>query len=345
VIIDAHVHHMPLEVYKQFHDPEAPPKKCYLNGNDFTLSPRLFKTDDQLRAMDFAGVDMALLALAQWNLAGPKICRMINEGMANHVAKYKDRFRACASIPVADKEAAIQEIDYAIQELKLSGIALLTSQSQELTPSNKEYMWPIYAKAVEYDIPVLWHPHLLPYNTETDCTINRVVGRGFDISRVILRLIYDVLPEFPTLKTIIPHYGGGFLAHKQRAIAFFEPKKDLGVPVPPDLKPMPKSPCETEEFGYKAAFDEMFNKLYIDGAGSGGWEPITRMAFMVVRHDRLVFGTDFPFEVHNGRDLKYYLDSVRRLDVSEEDRKAFLGGNLAALLKLTQQAAAKTAAS
>jgi predicted TIM-barrel fold metal-dependent hydrolase len=58
------------------------------------------------------------------------------------------------------------------------------------------------------------------------------------------------------------------------------------------------------------------------------------MAFMVVRHDRLVFGTDFPFEVHSGRDLKYYLDSVRRMDISEEDRKAFLGGNLARLLKL-----------
>jgi predicted TIM-barrel fold metal-dependent hydrolase len=154
-----------------------------------------------------------------------------------------------------------------------------------------------------------------------------------------------VLPKFPAIKMVIPHCAGGFLAHKQRAIAFFEPPQDLGVPVPPELKHLPKSPLETEEFGYKAAFDKLFDCLYIDGAGSAGWEPMTKMAFTVVRRDRLVFGTDYPFEVHAGRDFKYYLDSVRHLEIPEEDKKAFLGGNLAQLLKLNQDVKPSVAAS
>jgi aminocarboxymuconate-semialdehyde decarboxylase len=334
VIIDAHVHHLPLDVYKLFADPALPAVRSRVQGNDFVFNARLYKVDDQLRAMDFAGIDMAVLTISQWNVAGPKVCRQINEGVAAHLAQYGDRFKAAGSVPVADTEAAVQEIDHMIKELKLSGIALLSSQGQDLTPSNKEKMFPIYQKAVEYDVPIFWHPHLLPYNTDTECTINRSVGRGFDVSRLVLRLIYDVLPCFPTIKMVIPHFGGGFLAHKQRAIAFFEPSEDTGVAVPPELKPLPKSPMETEEFGYKKAFDERFDRLYIDGAGSAGWEPITRMGFMAVRHDRLCFGTDYPFEVHNGRDYKWYMDNLSHLDLSEEDRKAFLGGNMAKLLKL-----------
>jgi predicted TIM-barrel fold metal-dependent hydrolase len=55
---------------------------------------------------------------------------------------------------------------------------------------------------------------------------------------------------------------------------------------------------------------------------------------MAVRHDRLCFGTDYPFEVHNGRDYKWYLDNLSNIDLSAEDKKAFLGGNMAKLLKL-----------
>ena len=334
MIIDAHVHHLPPEVYQRFADPALAEARSKIRGQKFAFNPRLHNVDDALRAMDFAGVEMAVLTNSQWNPAGAEFCRLVNEGVATHVAKYGDRFRALASVPVADTEAAVREIDYAIGELKLSGLALLTSQGKELTASDNEHMWPVYAKAVEYDVPIFWHPDLVPYGTETDCGIHRSVGRGFDISRLILRLIYDVLPCFPTIKMVIPHSGGGFLAHKQRAVAFFQPSGDLGVPMPPELKPMPKSPLEAEKFGLQAAFEELFDRLYIDGAGSAGWAPMLKLALEVVRHDRLCFGTDFPFETHTGDDYRYYLDNVSRLEISEQDRKKFLGGNVAKLLKI-----------
>jgi predicted TIM-barrel fold metal-dependent hydrolase len=335
LIVDSHVHHMPVEVYRQFHDPSAPPTKTTINGRSFILHPILHRLDDCLRAMDFAGVDLSLLTLSQWNASGPKICRQINEGFAELVTRNKSRLRAAGCVPVGDTEAAVNEIDYMIKELGLSGIALETSEDQHLTASSKEQMWPIYAKAVEYDVPIFWHPNLLPYGTENDYTIAASVGRGFDISRLILRILYSVFPDFPTIKMVIPHFGGGFLAHKQRAVAFFDPPPDLAAKLPKHLRQIPKSPIETEEFGFQGAFDALFNRLYIDGAGSAGWEPITRLAFTTVCHDRLCFGTDFPFETHAGRDLKQYLESIRDLDVSDESKQAFRGGNMAKLLKLS----------
>lgn len=337
MIIDSHIHFMPKKVYEKFADPYAPPQRSFAKGNDFVYNKRLWMIDDHLKAMDYAGVDMSVLTLSQWNLAGSEMTRQINDAVAETLVQHGDRFRAAGAVPVGETEKAVEEIDYMIKELKLSGIALLTSQGQNCTPSTKELMWPIYQKAVEYDVPIFWHPHLLPYGTETDCTINRSIGRGFDVGRAILRIMYDVLPEFPTIKMVMPHFGGVFLAMKGRSTWFFEPPAEIADKVPEDIRPISKTPLEAEEYGYRQAFDERFDKLYIDGAGSAGWEPITKMAFMTVKHDKLVFGTDYPFEIHQGRDYKYYIDSVKNLDIPEESKAAFLGGNMARLLKLDKK--------
>ena len=43
---------------------------------------------------------------------------------------------------------------------------------------------------------------------------------------------------------------------------------------------------------------------------------------------------DYPFEIHNGRDLKYYIDTLDQIAAPEEDKKNFLGDNAAKLLHL-----------
>ncbi len=105
---------------------------------------------------------MAVLSNSQWNPAGAEVCRLVNEGLAAFLVKHGDRYKALAAIPVADTKAAVAEIDHAIGKLNLSGLGLVTSQGQELTASSKAHLWPIYAKAVEYDVPIFWHPDLMP---------------------------------------------------------------------------------------------------------------------------------------------------------------------------------------
>lgn len=334
MIIDAHHHYMPLSVYKKFADPSAPSARVIGDKIDFTYNKRLYQTEEHLRDMDFAGVDKAVLTLSQHNTGGWQLNREINEAVAEDLIKYGDRFLAAGCVPIEDPEKSVEEIDYMIKELKFCGIALTNSEGPHINLSNRELLWPIYKKAVELDVPIFLHPHLKPYGIELDCTISRSIGRGFDTAKAALRIMYDVLPEFPDIKFILPHFGGALLALKGRVSFFWEPKEDLGIPVPPDIAPLPKTPLEIEELGYKADFDKVFDKLYFDGAGSAGWDPITKMAFMTVRPDHLFFGCDYPFEIHTGRDIKYYIDNVNNMDIPDELKKGFLGDNLAKLLKL-----------
>jgi predicted TIM-barrel fold metal-dependent hydrolase len=291
--------------------------------------------DERIEAMDYAGVDKTILTMAQFgNIAGYEFCRQINEAYAELMVTHGDRFLMAGCVPVEDTEKAVAEIDYQIKELKFCGIGLLSSHSADLTMSTKDVMFPIFEKCIELDIPIFMHPHLKPYGQELECTINRSVGRGIDTMKAALRIIYDVFPTFPTLKVVLPHFGGALLAMKGRIMNFFEPPAELGLADNPQYKELAKTPLELQELGYVEAFDNLFDKLYIDGAGSGGWEPITEMAFRTVKHDKLIWGTDYPYEIHAGRDIKYYIDSLDNMDISKEDKKAFLGGNVAKLIKL-----------
>jgi len=58
------------------------------------------------------------------------------------------------------------------------------------------------------------------------------------------------------------------------------------------------------------------------------------MAFKAARPDRLCFGSDYPYEVHEGRDFKYYLDTLDEIGLTTKQKDDFLGNNLARLLKL-----------
>ncbi|MDR1246542.1 MAG: amidohydrolase [Clostridiales Family XIII bacterium] len=337
MIIDAQHHAMPRNVFEKFHDPSLPPKRVFIKDNDFVFAPRLCLIEEHLQAMDEAGVDMALLSMSQFgNLMGKDICREINEGFAEIAVKYPNRFIIAGCFPQDNTESALAEIEYQIKTLKFPAITMLTSLSPEINLSNRERMFPIYQKALELDIPIFLHPHLKPFGMELECTINRTLGRGLDSAKAALRVIYDIFPSYPDLKFVLPHFGGATFALKGRMCNFFEPWDALGLPPAQErYKNLAKSPLESEELGYTKVFNELFDKLYIDGAGSGGWPIITEMAFKAARHDHLLWGTDYPYEIHDGRDLKYYINTLDSLDIPESSKKGFLGDNLAKLLKLT----------
>ena len=336
MIIDAQHHAMPRNVFEKFHDPSLPPKRVFMKGNDFVFAPKLCLIEEHLEAMDEAGVDMAVLSISQFaNLMGKELCRETNEGFADVLEKYPGRFIIAGCFPQDDPGAAVEEIEYQVKELGFPAITMLTSLSPEITLSNKEYMFPVYEKASELGIPVFLHPHLKPFGIETDCTINRTCGRGLDSAKAALRIIYDIFPFFPDLKFILPHFGGATFALKGRMTNFFEPWPELGLPPRKDkYANLACSPLELQELGYDKAFNDLFDKLYFDGAGSGGWPVITEMAFKAARPDRLCFGTDFPYEMHEGRDFTYYLDSLDGIGLTQEQKDGFLGGNLAKLLNL-----------
>jgi predicted TIM-barrel fold metal-dependent hydrolase len=86
-----------------------------------------------LAVMDRQGIATALVSISEpgvsfGNVALARdLARQINEFSARLVADHPQRFGAFAVLPLPDVEAALRELAYALDTLKLDGIGLLTN--------------------------------------------------------------------------------------------------------------------------------------------------------------------------------------------------------------------------
>jgi len=92
-----------------------------------------------------------------------ELARIANDELAEMVACYPDRFiAAVACLPLNDMDAALEETDRAITQLKLRGIQISTNINGE--PPDLPKFRPLYEKMVNYDLPIWIHPY-------TDCKL------------------------------------------------------------------------------------------------------------------------------------------------------------------------------
>ena len=119
-------------------------------------------------------------------------------------------------------DAAVAEIDRAVGGLGGRGINIGCGSiaGREL---DDPALWPIFAKAIEYDVPVFAHPYPEPLagDGRDDYNLSWILGYLGQEAAAFTRLIFGgVLDEFPGLKVCIPH-GGGFVPYQIGRIAAF----------------------------------------------------------------------------------------------------------------------------
>lgn len=157
-----------------------------------------------------------------------RICREANDILAARVAEHPDRFRAMATLPMADPEAAAAELERTVKELGFVGV-LLTGQYKGRFYDEPEF-FPIFEKAAELDIPVYWHPDfvnsdIIDYYYMSD-SYSPIVGAelgsagfgwhidvGIHVARMVLSGIFDKLPN---LKFVTGHWGEDIPAFLER---------------------------------------------------------------------------------------------------------------------------------
>ena len=89
--------------------------------------------EKSLAMMDEAGIETAIvsLSLPGASFAGAAdpvaLARQANEYAARMIADYAGRFGAFASLPMLDAQAAMGEVEYALDTLKLDGVTLLSN--------------------------------------------------------------------------------------------------------------------------------------------------------------------------------------------------------------------------
>jgi len=285
----------------------------------FTLHEKLYGIELQLRDMDVAGIDVAVLTCNLGWDAPLEDCRLINDRLAEIQQRYAPRFVGLAHAP-AYEEAGVRELERGVRELGLRG-ATLASQLDGRS-LDAPALGPFYRKACELDVAIFVHPAQLPtgYALLGEYDLARIIGRELDLQLAVTRVIAGrVLEEFPALKLVVAHFGGGIAAVKERLVA------------------------KSGRFGtLRRPFDESFDRLYFDMAGFEGGPNALRCALTTVRPERLVFATDYPQDftgatTQSGKgveNIRDYIALVRSLALPDGAGEAMLGGNAARLLGL-----------
>lgn len=286
--------------------------------------------DRVLKHMEVCGVEMAMIGQASWSIMGTEICKAHNDALRGLVERIPGKFIPLATISYVEGQRAVDELTRAVEELGLKGVTLLTSQHGVRLDDEK--LKPFFEKARDLGIPVAVHPVTIkPLWGGEKYQMSGSVSREYEIIKAFVEVLCGVLPEFPELNFIFSHYGGGVPFLLGRIMSwYYPPDKDL----PKEKIDNPKTIKEFEELGLREGFWRLFDRIYFNMAGTGGWMPAVKQALMVIKPDRLCFGSDFPHEMSRPKDFKGYLDGIKKVDIEEKDKVKILGGNIKRLFKL-----------
>lgn len=96
---------------------------------------------DSLQVMDRTGISAAILSLVfpAGGYDKTVLARRANEQSAALVADHPDRFAALASLPLPDVDAALSELEYALDVLGMEGVVLGASMSDGLLLSDPAF--------------------------------------------------------------------------------------------------------------------------------------------------------------------------------------------------------------
>ena len=125
------------------------------------IPPHYFDVDAKLAAMDAAGILLTALSIndpgPEWFGAdGPLVAQMLNDFVGGVVRKHPTRFFGLCVLPLQDMRASLTELDRCVRQLGMKGILLYTNLAGKF-PDEPEFR-PLFARAVELDVPVLLHP-------------------------------------------------------------------------------------------------------------------------------------------------------------------------------------------
>jgi uncharacterized protein len=254
------------------------------------------------------------------------LSKMANDGMAELVTKYPDRFiAAVATIPMNDMDAALNELDRAIKDLHFKGVQIFTPINDK--PLDSPEFFPLYDRMCKYDLPIWIHPSREPdyadYKSEkfSKYALHSMFGWVYETSTAMVRLVLSgVMEKYPTIK-FITHHGGAMIPFLQNRIASFIDfsSRRMGMKTTENLKRPPL---------------DYFKMFYADTAIYGN-TPGLMCSYSLYGAQNLVFGTDMPYDSEFGLMLiRETIKAVEQMAITDSEKTMIFEGNARSLLKL-----------
>lgn len=124
------------------------------------------------------------------------------------IKKHPPRYGGFASVPLPDIEGAFEELEYALDELHLDGVILLSNTRGMYLgdPELEEF----FAELNRRKVVVFIHPEDPPFADMSKPDVPIVfIEWPFDTTRAVANMVYGgVLDRYPNIRFILSHGGG-----------------------------------------------------------------------------------------------------------------------------------------
>jgi uncharacterized protein len=299
--------------------------------------PMLVDLDERFRVMDRYEDYQQVLSLptppveAMMDRAQAiDLARVANDGMAELVRRYPDRFPTfAAALPLNDPDASVKEIRRAVDELGARGFQICSNVQGK--PITADEFLPLFETMAAYDLPIWLHPYRgadpPDYKTEqrSQFEIWWTFGWPYETSVAMARVVFaGLFDRWPNLKIIAHHMGAmapffaGRIGPGWDQLGARTSDEDLSV----HLKRLKKRPID------------YFRMFYGDTALFGAYDAtICGLKFFGIDHT--LFASDAPFDPEKGpMYIRETIAIVDRLPISNDERERIYWRNAAGLLKL-----------
>lgn len=280
-----------------------------------------YDSNTQLKDMDEAGVNIAILRIPCWQeWLTLDMCKIVNNALAKHAKRYPGRFLALAVVPPWGTNECLKEVEHCIKELGFSGVQLAAHYGKLYL--DKAEFRPYFEKLNRLGVPVVVHHTPLPvdYSSLIKYTnLRRQYGRCVDQATAVGRELFSgMFEDLPNLKLIHSMLGGGFFAYAN----MLAPRK-VGVKE------------ELERFDIADKVNNYLERnIYFDMSGALQWgKAQLECAVNVLGANHILYGSSYPLR------REWFLkgiEFVRSLQISQAEKSLILGNNAAKLFKIKE---------
>ena len=279
MIIDFHTHVVPPGI-KERRDKYLGRDACF---SSLYAEPKakLITVEELITAMDEYEIDKSVVLNLGWT--SHELCVETNDYILESIDRFPKRLIGfCAIQPLAGDEA-IKELERCVRN-GAKGIGEMRPDVQGFDLKDDSLMKPLIEAVIKHGLIFLTHA--------SEPVGHQYFGKG----KITPEVIYPFIINFPDLKLVCAHWGGG--------LPFYALMPEVG---------------------------EALNNVYFDTAATPFlYKPqIFKQVADIVGPGKILFGSDYPL-----LPPKRIVDQLESIELSPRDRAKILGGNAQKLLQI-----------
>ena len=321
-LVDTHFHYLTQTLTAVLEARSEPPRVFSQNGgraieygraNGHDLYPEMLDLDAQLRDMDEAGIDLAVMSVqvpgVDWfePAEGVAVARDVNDELVDVTRQTPDRRAALALLPMRAPEEAASELERAVGAGLRGGIVFSNTAGRNIDVPEARV---VFDTAAKLGVPIMIHPTYPLSAKATDAyALIPTIGFLVDTSMATLRLVFDgVYDRNPDLKLHLCH-AGSLLPQVAGRLDYESMRFPGGL-----------GKTEGRPTDYLA-------NLYTDIVCL--WPSAIENAIALVGPDHMMFGTDYSFW-----EMAPAFEAFSKVNVDDDVRAAISSSNARAFYEL-----------